>query len=323
MPEVAGRTETESPPGFELFEKSEIERSIGERFEKMARRHSEREAIRTLDGRAWTYARLNAAANRVARTLAPAAAGRPVAILLPPDAPLFAAMLGTLKAGKFYAVLDASLPADRLRSVFGALSAEMIVTDEARLAIALGLAASGARILRIEDVLREGDASDPGPNASPDDPAYVLFTSGSTGEPKGVVQSHRNVLHNALKLTNGLRISAEDRLTLLSSPSFGASVSDVYGALLNGAALHPFPLAGDGLRLLPRRVAAAGITVYHSIPGVFRTFVAARDGTEDLSVFGSSGWAASRCSRPTSTSIGGTFREPAVSTRGSGRPRWR
>ena len=117
MPEVVGRTETASPPGFELFEKSEIERSIGERFEKMARRHCEREAIRTLDGGGWTYARLNAAANRVARALAPAAAGRPVAILLPPDAPLFAAMLGTLKAGRFYAALDAALAAERLQDV--------------------------------------------------------------------------------------------------------------------------------------------------------------------------------------------------------------
>ena len=137
------------------------------------------------------------------------------------------------------------------------------------------------------------------------------------------MQSHRNVLHNVLKLTNGLRLSAADRLTLLSSVSFGASVSDIYGALLNGAVLHPIPLSGDGLRLLPRRVAEAGITVYHSIPGVFRSLVAARDGTEDLWVFGSSGWAASRCSRPTSSSTGGTFRELAASTRGSERPRCR
>jgi amino acid adenylation domain-containing protein len=273
-----------SPAAFEPFEKSEIERSIGERFEKMSHRYADRAAIRALDGELWTYARLRTAAHRVARALASAAGERPVALLLPSDAPLFAAMLGTLLSGRFYAVLDASLPVEHARAVFELLSPGIVVIDEPRLELAVELAAaSRARILRVEDALRERPANDPGRRVSPDAAAYVLFTSGSTGRPRGVVQSHRNVLHNILKLTNGLRISAEDRWTLLSSPSFGASVSDIYGALLNGAALHPFPLAGDGLRLLPRRVAAEGITVYHSIPGVFRSFVAACDGTEDLS----------------------------------------
>ncbi len=79
----------------------------------------------------------------------------------------------------------------------------------------------------------------------------MLFTSGSTGEPKGVLQSHRNLLHNVRKLAAALALTPADRLTLLSSPSFGASVSDVFGALLTGASICPYALAGDGLRRLP------------------------------------------------------------------------
>ena len=97
------------------------------------------------------------------------------------------------------------------------------------------------------------------------------------------MQSHRNLLHNARKLADGLAIRADDRLTLLSSPSFGASVSDIYGALLIGAAVCPYSLAGDGLRRLPEFLTREGITIYHSVPSVFRCFSSTLDGREDLS----------------------------------------
>jgi len=64
-------------------------------------------------------------------------------------------------------------------------------------------------------------------------------THGSTGEPKGVVDSHRNVLHNVMRYTNGLA-SPNDRLTLLQSPSFSGAVSSMFCALLNGATSLPF-----------------------------------------------------------------------------------
>jgi amino acid adenylation domain-containing protein len=278
---TGARAAPESSLEFRPFEGDEIEGSIGRRFERIARRHPEREAVRTAEG-AWSYASLNAAANRIARALT-GPADRPVGLLLAPGGPLCAAVLAALKAGRFYTALDPALEPARLRRIFAALSPEIVVADEEHLDLALELAASRARILRIEEVAASGPASDPDVAVSPDDLACVIFTSGSTGEPKGVVQNHRNVLHNVLKLTNGLRIRADDRITLLSSVAFGASLSDIYGSLLNGAALHPYSLAGDGLRLLPGRLARDGITIFHSIPGVFRSFAAALTGAEDLS----------------------------------------
>ena len=67
--------------------------------------------------------------------------------------------------------------------------------------------------------------------ATPDSIAYILYTSGSTGVPKGVVQNHRNVLHFMRVYTNNIRIQHGDRLSLLSSYGFDGAVMDIFGAL--------------------------------------------------------------------------------------------
>ncbi len=99
------------------------------------------------------------------------------------------------------------------------------------------------------------------PQIEPDRLAYILYTSGSTGQPKGVMQSHRNVLHYIRLYTNNLHLNVDDRLTLLSSYCFDASVMDIYGALLNGATL------------ISQQLFDEKITVYHSTPTVYRYFV--------------------------------------------------
>jgi len=111
------------------------------------------------------------------------------------------------------------------------------------------------------------------PVVDPDRLAYILYTSGSTGQPKGVTQNHRNVLHYIRVYTNNLHLNAADRLTLFSSYCFDASVMDIYGALLNGATLYPIDIKQEGLAGLSQRLIDEGITVYHSTPTVYRYFV--------------------------------------------------
>jgi len=107
-----------------------------------------------------------------------------------------------------------------------------------------------------------------------DDDAYVYYTSGSTGRPKGVVDTHRNVLHNILRYTDTLRIARDDRLTLIQGPSFSGAVSSLFGAILNGASIHPWDLHRDGLGGLADWVRRSGITMWHSVPGIFRVLTA-------------------------------------------------
>ncbi|MFY9551538.1 MAG: amino acid adenylation domain-containing protein [Thermoanaerobaculia bacterium] len=266
-----------------VFAASEIEQSVGRRFEGVVRAHPDRVAVRA-SGQHWTYTRLNATANRIARGLQTFPdPGRPVALWLRAGPTLFAAMLATLKAGRFYVPLDPALGPERLRAILGEADAAVILTDRNGVADAARLSGDGALIVRVEGIADDGPPDDLGVAVSPDDLAYVLFTSGSTGRPKGVMQSHRNLLHNILKLSNGLGIVPDDRLTLLSSCSYGASVSDIYGALLNGAAVCPYPLSEDGLLRLRLFLAEEGITILHCVPSLFRQLAVSLDGSEDLS----------------------------------------
>jgi thioesterase domain-containing protein/acyl carrier protein len=87
------------------------------------------------------------------------------------------------------------------------------------------------------------------------------------------MQNHRNVLHYIRAYTNNLHLSSADRLTLLSSYCFDASVMDIYGALLNGAMLCPINIKQEGLAGLSQQLIDEEITVYHSTPTVYRYFI--------------------------------------------------
>jgi amino acid adenylation domain-containing protein len=255
---------------FEEFSTEELEQSIPERFEKQVARHAGGLAVKTA-GWELTYRELDRFASRVARSIL-AKRGRrnePVALLLEQDAPLLAAILGVLKSGNLYVPLDPGYPLPRLEEMLRHAGAETVIADDANLELATRLAA-GVRSLLSMEAVAAAPAEDLRLQISPDAPAYIFYTSGSTGAPKGVVDCHRNVLHNIMRYTNGLRIGAADRLTLLQSPSFSGSVSSVFGALLNGAASFPLNPRRAGSAELAQWVRDNKLTMWHSVPSLFR-----------------------------------------------------
>ncbi|HEV2148046.1 MAG TPA: amino acid adenylation domain-containing protein, partial [Longimicrobiaceae bacterium] len=264
-----GAAERVRPAGpFVEFPRAEIEQSIDRRFARQARVHGERLAM-SGGGVRLTYAELDAAVDRVARAiLAERGAGEErIGILLGHDAAMPVAVLAALRAGKTYVPLDPRYPEERLALVLADARPGALLTDAQNLASARRLAGD-LPLLRIDAPGRVHGGSLP--EVPPDRPAYILYTSGSTGRPKGVVQSHRNVLHHVRAYTNNLRIGPADRLTLFSSFAFDAAVMDIFGALLNGAALCPLDLRAEGSDDLARWLEREGITVFHSTPTVFR-----------------------------------------------------
>jgi amino acid adenylation domain-containing protein len=262
------------PKSFVRFERTELERSIPDRFERQVTQHPSHTAVKT-KGHAWTYAQLNDVANRIARAILERCgeASEPVALLMEQDAPLVAAILGALKANKIYVALDPANPRARIHGMLEDSQAALVVTDRVNHSLAMRLAGASRQVLSLDDLSAPGSADDLRLPIGPDALAYIFYTSGSTGQPKGVVDTHRNVLHNILRYTNSLYISADDRLTLVQSCSFSGSVSSLFCALLNGACSHPFDLHVESPDELAAHLRRDQITIYHSVPAIFRSFL--------------------------------------------------
>ena len=266
---------------FVVFPPEDVERSIPERFEEQVRRHPGRIAIKS-GGRALTYDALNRAANRLAHAILRrrGMGSEPVALILEHGPAMVAGLLGALKAGKFYVPLDPSYPLARIRYMLEDSEAGLVLTSRPLRTLAEQLATGGHTLVDLED---------PGDNLSDENPrlaipgdtfSYILYTSGSTGQPKGVVENHRNVLHFTMVRTNSCRVSADDRLSLLQSFSFSGSATPLFGALLNGAALHPHDVKATGPMDLARWLIEEEITVCFSVVSTFRQLVSTLTGGE-------------------------------------------
>jgi amino acid adenylation domain-containing protein len=266
---------------FVEFKIEEVEQSISQRFEKIVTKYSDRIAVKS-SNHTLTYDELNQAANRIAHAILERTGeeDEPVTLLLEHGTDAIAAILAALKAGKIYVPLDPSHLQARSRYIFEDAQASLIVANNKTFSTAMDLARSRCQLINIDQIDSGLLTENVGRFLPPDTPACILYTSGSTGRPKGIVQNHRNLLHSTMNYTNGLHISIDDRLSLFHSCSFSGSVYNLFGALLNGAALLPFDLKEKGVNQLGNWLAQEEITICHSVPTAFCHAVQALDGRE-------------------------------------------
>jgi amino acid adenylation domain-containing protein len=229
-----------------------------------------------------SYDDLKACADRIARLVVEHARNRaeappyPVLMLLPQGVHAIAAQLGILKAGACYVPADTRQTGAQLSAVAKHAGASLIITDRVNLQLARAAAGADVDIVDVVDAVRTAERDGQLPVVRAQALAYIYYTSGSTGAPKGVADTHRNVIHNVLRYTRSLAIRSDDRLTLLQAPCFSGAVSSTYCALLNGATVFPYDLNIDGPDRLAGWLADNAVTIYHSVPAIFRSCVAGR-----------------------------------------------
>lgn len=231
---------------------------------------------------AWrpTYAELDAAANRLAHGLIAAGIkpGDRVAILMRHDGPQIAAMLAALKAAAILVVLNRTDPPGRLREVVGATEPSLIVTDadSGRLAAQVWGRDDGG-VMSFDPQTLSGPAHDPAIEVSPSATAVLIYTSGSSGRPKVVRQTHRFVLHNALRHTVTQRLHPDERIALLASLSGAQGMGTAWSALANGAILFLHPTMEQGVADLASWINEHRVTIYVSASSVHRHFMRTLD----------------------------------------------
>jgi acyl-coenzyme A synthetase/AMP-(fatty) acid ligase/acyl carrier protein len=242
---------------------------ITARFERVAESLPHHIALKSRT-RTLTYQELDRETNGLAYHLIKRGlkSGETVGLLFENGVAAVVAQLGALKAGAIRVELDVSFPQARLRHILSHAEIRVLITTGQYLAPAEQLAGPNTEIINLDDLEPGGCETGPHLSLRPDMSVTISYTSGSTGQPKGIMRNHTNELHSVMRVTNSVGLSTQDRLIFTR-----CSVAMPLHALLNGATYYPEDLAHDGdLLALADWIRDEKITVYRSAVSTFRAF---------------------------------------------------
>jgi amino acid adenylation domain-containing protein len=235
---------------------------VHERVSAVARRQPEALAVAAGTERL-TYGALEARSNRLAHHLGSLGVGPEsrVAIFMERTPARMVAVLAVLKAGGAYVSLDPANPAERLAFQIADSSSAVVLTQSD---LADRLPTVRAVVLTVDGGWSDSRREDAPPRVrlDPENLAYVVYTSGSTGLPKGVEIRHAGLWNLVAWHQELYAVTAADRATVVANPAFDASVWEIWPYLTAGASLH---IPEEAVRLSPDRLArwwaAEGITL--------------------------------------------------------------
>ena len=259
------------------------EYNLAIRFQEVASQHGDRTAIWFSENNQITYAELNQTANRIARFMIERGAKKGDVVCLSGEksSNTFASVIASLKLGCIYSILHPDSPPERLRKILSTCRPKLLLSEPD---------------FKSLDNFEDGNLPETR-YVTGSDPAYIMFTSGSTGFPKGAVITHANVLNLIDWGRETFSISTDDVLTNVNPLYFDNAVFDFYSSLFTGARLVPFSrteVSDPGL--LVQKIEAAACTLWFSVPSLlmFLQTMKAADGKHLTSVrrfiFGGEGY---------------------------------
>src|SRR5215510_8238484 len=256
-----------------------------------AQRAPEAEAV-AFEGQTLTYAQLEALSNRMAHALIEQGVrpGDRVAIFSPKSPGSLIAIHGILKAGGVYVPLDPGSPPQRVAFILSNCGVRCLAASGSRTSVigqiveqgtrleavvfvdareGRDLEALGVRSVTWADVAARTECAPPAVARSEHDLAYILYTSGSTGVPKGVMISHQNALAFVDWAVNEFAVAGGDRLSSHAPLHFDLSIFDIFAAMKAGAAVALVP---DGTSTFPiwlgQWIEANRVSVWYSVSSI-------------------------------------------------------
>ena len=232
-------------------------------------RHSDQIAVEDPDVEL-SFAALNSASSGLSQGVAERFGGSPerIALAFGQNARYIVALTAVLRSGCVYVPLDPRRGLEWNRNLIISTGVRLVLSDSENEEFARELGVP-SEVVEIE--AKKEAPSDIGLPRSTEDIACIYATSGTTGEPKAVCDTYQNLLHNAGRYTKSLAIAASDRLSLIQAPIFSGTQSTIFMALTSGATLCCLDVSNGKLGDLAQWIADRRITVFHSVPSIFRT----------------------------------------------------
>jgi amino acid adenylation domain-containing protein len=248
---------------------------IHELFEAQVKRTPDAVAVKN-ERQQLTYQELNRCSNQLAHYLISLGVGpeKPVGICVERSLEMVIGLLGILKAGGAYVPLEPSYPKERVMFMINEAQPSLVLTEDK---LRFELEEYDGEVICLDSDWNEigkQSVSNPTSMTMPDSLAYVMFTSGSTGHPKGVMITHRGISNRLLWMQDAYQVAESDRVLHKTPISFDVSVWEIFWPLLNGASLVVARPGGhqDGAYLVSL-ISQQKITVLHFVPSMLRAFL--------------------------------------------------
>lgn len=255
------------------LEKIENNNNVVLYFRKAAEQFPEKTAVQYKEKRI-SYKELDIASNVLAKEIQ--AKGRQddnIMLFFEPGIDMVTSILGVLKSGNICVAVDPEHPAERIRGIMKDSDTSLMISNHKNQQGLEKLLDSDKDVVYV-DGLENLDYGELEFNPNAKKRAIILYTSGSSGSPKGVIQTHLSLFHNIFNYYTTIKLNETDKVALFTSYSHAVAIIDIFSTLITGGTLHIYNVKEvNSIEKMKDWMKGEKITIYHSVPTLFRAFL--------------------------------------------------